>query len=72
MKWKSKLQHNEPKIGDERICRQFLLLPKKINNQTRWLERATWLERYKIKLVFIPAINKLGFQRVWNKEKWID
>jgi hypothetical protein len=35
----------EPRVGDARVVTRFLLLPKGINNEWRWLERATWTER---------------------------
>lgn len=35
-----------PVGGTVRYKTRFLLLPKLINDEWRWLERATWLERY--------------------------
>jgi len=35
-----------PQHGDYRIKKGFLLFPKEINNVVRWLERATWKQRY--------------------------
>lgn len=40
MKWK------KPRIGDIRIRKGFLLLPKTINGETRWLKWAVWKEEY--------------------------
>lgn len=34
----------EPKEGDIRNRTGFLWLPKKLGNEWRWLERATWLQ----------------------------
>ena len=34
------------KHGDERVVTKFLWLPKTINREMRWLEVATWRERY--------------------------
>ena len=31
--------------SDTRVCRRFLLLPKTINSETRWMEWASWAER---------------------------
>lgn len=45
MKWRSK----KPQIGDRRIVTRFLLFPKRINREVRWLEKATWEESYKYK-----------------------
>ena len=36
MRWKSK---PKSKVGDERVITQFLILPVKIGNETRWLEK---------------------------------
>jgi hypothetical protein len=33
------------KVGDERRRKGFLLLPKTIAGETRWLEWAEWVER---------------------------
>lgn len=35
-----------PKQHDTRIRKGFLLFPKKIGNEIRWLETAKWKERY--------------------------
>jgi len=35
-----------PKDGDQRECSAFLFFPKTINGETRWLERARWLQVY--------------------------
>jgi hypothetical protein len=32
--------------GDRRVRKGFLWLPKTIENQRRWLERAKWVEEY--------------------------
>lgn len=45
MKWRSK----KPQIGDRRIVTRFLLFPKRINREVRWLEKTTWEESYKYK-----------------------
>ena len=43
MKFKRKRQ---PRLGESRTMRKFLLFPKTINSETRWLETATWVEMY--------------------------
>ena len=35
-----------PKIGDRRNQEAFLLLPKRILDETRFLENAVWEEKY--------------------------
>lgn len=41
---------------------RFLLLPKKINGEVRWLEKASWME--------LMRYTPLG--PVWDKEYWLD
>jgi len=41
MRWK---WPSRPRPGDERERNKFLLLPRRIAGETRWLERAKWLE----------------------------
>lgn len=43
MRWSSK---PKPEIGDCRVKVAFLWLPKKINNEWRWMEWAAWEEQY--------------------------
>lgn len=42
MRWKQR--HTES--GTIRIVTKFLLLPKALNGETRWLEKATWERKY--------------------------
>ena len=41
MKWKCKL---EPEIGDTRILIKFLIFPKCVDGEWRWLETASILQ----------------------------
>lgn len=36
----------EPNLLDTRVKTKFLLLPKRIENQTRWLEKASYVQEY--------------------------
>lgn len=36
----------EPRIGELRVLTKFLWFPLCIGRETRWLETATWTERY--------------------------
>ena len=45
MKW---LDRSLPNNGEKRTRKAFLFLPKKIGEETRWLEFAKWLEHYNI------------------------
>lgn len=35
-----------PSIGSTRVKSRFLLFPKQIDGECRWLEKATWSEIY--------------------------
>lgn len=59
MRWKSR----KPEIGDIRIITQFLLFPKRINREIRWLEKATWKESYRYK-------NSILSQKGWYAWCW--
>lgn len=41
-----KIKISFPSIGAIRIRKGFLLIPKQINGEFRWLEIATWKEEY--------------------------
>ena len=43
MKWKAKRKLCN---GDERIKSKFLIFPKEIGKEVRWLERVKYLEKY--------------------------
>lgn len=49
MRWRKK---RKPPAGDQRVRSGFLLFPRTLRMQfgdreeTRWLERAAWMERY--------------------------
>jgi hypothetical protein len=43
MRWKEKPRFNN---GDRRLRTAFLFFPKTINGETRWLETASWIEKY--------------------------
>ena len=54
----------EPEIGDLRILEGFLLFPKRILNETRFLEHARWTEKY------LELTN--GEADVWVPIEWIN
>lgn len=62
MRWKVR---PVPKLGDRRILRRFLFLPKTVNGETRWMEVGEWEEEY------IPVENYLNFNR-WDAVRWTD
>lgn len=50
----------DPKGGDTREQEKFLLLPKRIWNEVRWLEVARWREVYD------------GYSKQWKCNAWLD
>ena len=54
MKWQSK----KPKQWDHKTKCRFLIFPKCINREWRWLEMATWIESY--------------YDRWWGPDNWVD
>ena len=60
MRFKTK---SNPRAGDYRTKTRFLLLPRKIGAEIRWLELASWTEGYNY------SINRGGF---WEAKRWID
>jgi len=60
MRWQA------PKIGERRIIKRFLILPRHINGIYRWLEHAK-IEQY----VVTKYLNGYYYQD-WEDLKWID
>ena len=49
--------------GDIKIKRGFLILPKVINRELRWLEKATWM---------VERLDDYYWPRKWIAVKWED
>lgn len=62
------IKDNAPKIGDTRVVTRFLVFPMTIGNDTRWLELATWIEKYEEKSVDID--NSDLVVDTWIPESW--
>jgi hypothetical protein len=45
MRWTNKTEE-APKVGDTRTVTTFLLLPKKVKKETRWMENVTINQEY--------------------------
>lgn len=59
----------KPKPGNYRLVERFLLFPKLIRGELRWLERACWVERYKA----VPCESTHGYyyeQFEWVATHW--
>lgn len=52
------MRWSNPKNGDIRIIKRFLLFPKTVNNVTIWLETAYIKQEYK------------SFNRLWYNSDW--
>jgi hypothetical protein len=59
MRWNQK----KPEFGDRKVCGSFLLFPKCIEGEFRWLEYAYWEERY----------GHLGRDKGdgWSADRWL-
>lgn len=64
MKW---TQPPAPKPGQTRIVRRFLWLPLNLQGETRWLERAEWVERFKRFFRYDD-----GVYGIWKPVRWND
>jgi hypothetical protein len=49
-----------PVLGEHRVCTKFLWGPRRIGNETRWLEWSTWIEVFK----------QDGYDRDWVPVRW--
>ena len=62
MRWRKKVLEE----GETRVKRGFLFFPKTINNETRWLEYATWREHT------IGQSDGCGSWFIWGELEWVD
>jgi hypothetical protein len=47
MRWKTP-KKTYPNCGDKRRVTKFLLIPRCMGEEWRWLEKATWTQEYQI------------------------
>lgn len=59
----------QPQEGETRICKAYLWLPKRIGDEWRWLETATWRQEYRALHVLVPERNCLNS---WTTLHWVD
>lgn len=62
------MRREHPKIGDKRIKTNFLLFSKRIGDESRWLEVASWEEEF-VKYL-LPHV--LHADCYWASVRWID
>lgn len=56
-----------PDIDSTRVKTKFLFLPKIINNELRWLEKAIYLQKY-----IIPDYGEYEEGIHWKNIKWLN
>jgi len=56
--------------GDKVIRKKFLLFPKTVNKELRWLEKASWEEEY-VRETFRGFDGYCYIRRYWRKNKWL-
>jgi hypothetical protein len=60
------MRWNNPRRNDTRIKSGFLLFPKTLDKETRWLEHAYWLEIYE--LIGYNVYGESLFR--WREKAW--
>jgi len=68
MRWKPS-KKSYPNYGDRRIVDRFLFLPKEMEGEWRWLEKASWGQQYQI---FHYEDYRVGKWVDLNNEGWMD
>ena len=63
------LHSEEPVNGARRTKTKFLLFPKTIENETRWLERTSWKQRY---VAYVSRLNDTSMGGEWIDMEWED
>lgn len=71
MTWKAK---QKPTVGCLRNKTRFLIFPKKIDGVWKWLEVATWVEKYK-RHVYLDEVCGIPFEDYnfrWTPIMWCE
>lgn len=69
MKFEHKPDAPWPKDRTKRERRGYLWFPKRIGNETRWLEAAAWEEEV---MHWISALTKKDLYWTWETTRWLD
>lgn len=67
MRWRSKWDYIA--IGDTRLISKFLIFPKRINRESRWLEKATY--RQECEDVLNYGSMDYGTHKEWVNKEWV-
>lgn len=64
------MRWNTPEIGDERVRSGITIIPMKIGDETRWMERVKWREEYKT----MYTLYEIGMipQDMWVAKEWLN
>jgi hypothetical protein len=66
MRWKTK---QSPNIGDTRVVKRFLLFPKEIDGEYRWLEVSRIEQRYERDYISVGL--GMGSYCRWQDSAWV-
>jgi len=69
MKFEHKLEAPWPKDWTKRERKGFLWFPKRISNETRWLEVAAWEEEV---VHWVSAFTDERLYWTWRATRWLD
>lgn len=69
MRWFERPAKRSPKVGDLRSRSGYLFFPKKIQGQWRWLEQASWTERYS--LDWVSSFSGTHYYK-WKSIAWVE
>lgn len=69
MRWRE-IPRSSPKEGDGRYCEAFLLWPKRIGLEWRWLETGRWHEEFHWVKPYPKALMRR--KPVWIPTAWAD
>lgn len=72
MRWKNRPAKMSPLIGETRYRSDFLVFPKCIGDNWRWLEYATWEQKLILVHSFAPEIPPDMLFKSWRNTAWID
>jgi len=62
MRWKKRKKEQQPREGDRRIAEQFLLFPKYLDDEWRWLELTQIHQEYQ------PVYWVVDIATIWGWE----
>ncbi len=60
------MRWTNPKLGEQRMIRKFLFFPRRIENETRWLEWASIRQRREIDMTWYLFICEMWCDLRWE------